>query len=760
MRNLTARRCQANGCFTVANFGLPGDKPGFCAAHSSAGMVNRNKPRGGEGLLGGVGIGRSSRRAAKANTAIQGLRLAVAKRGGVQDEGGDPVSGIGTKSSSYSGALSGPDQGYMQTDGDGGGSSHVHHESLDSPASVVDTRASASGRSRLLLRDGSDDRPFGREACEMESGFGRSRSMKVNKDKRAHAPSRESSMIFISRGEDIPEPDMVPYSSGSFRGGHGNQREFVTSFESAGRVRARVGGAAPAALTTTLSLHLPRGREGAAEQEAYLAARRSGLKAAQMGQPVNDTMHRAGTGCGAVNAGFPVDLRGESGTVDGSKGVAPIVGDMITSTTTGDNLEPYESTANDLEALLEADDDVDELKDGEDPPQDLAPNGLGINLARALQCAQDLSGSSGSGGNLCDPAWTRQAASAEHRGGIRRGQESDALSMSDEDNGEDFSGLVNFPGFSSMDVASLGNAEASGNGNRRAGHSSAATSRPTCSSGSMGILNNGGTSTGLPISTAPSLSLSAISAGMSMSAPLISSNTAASDAPASASSPLPGGGGGGGIEGGGLPNDESWWSLFDGEEFVAMPAPIWPADSVGAAAAADAPSARVPEDIRVWRPGAPSAALPPSRSAGVPSLPSGLGGRGIGGGHGSGDGCGGDNGGFGVVRKDSKDSLQGLLLDQPNDVKPRGLLTSSPSPVGDSHLRIVDGGFVTADSRSTCDRVGYNRGGKGAVGPPQFPFLSGGGPLPGERDELGRTDGVHMSPVKRRQRPQSNGEKS
>lgn len=771
MRNLTARRCQAEGCFTVANFGLPGDKPGFCAAHSSAGMVNRNKPRGGEGLLGGVGIGRSSRRAAKANTALQGLRLAVAKRGGVQHEGGDSTSSMGAKTSSYSGVLSGPDPGYMETDGDGDGPSHTHHGSLDSPASVMDTTASVTVRSRLPFGDGSDDRSFDREACEMKNGFISGRNMKVDKEKRAHAPSRGTYMISASGGEDLPEPNMVPYSNGSSRGNHGRQGEFATGFENAGRLRARGGGAAAAAVTTSQGMHLPRGRDGAAEQEAYLRAHCSGLKAAQMGQPVHSIMHKAETGCGAVNAGFPVDLRGDSGMVDGSKGAAPVVGDMITCTTASDSLESYDNTTNDLLALLEADDDVDEPKDGGDPPQDMVPSERRINLARALQCAQDLSGSSGSGGNLCASAWARQAASSEHRGGIRRGQESDALSMSDGDNGKDFSGFVNLPGSNSMNLGDLGNAEAGSDGIRRG----AAASRPVCSSASIGISNSRGVSTGLPVSTVPSLSLSAISAEMftttdgtlrssAMSAPLTSSTTAASDAPASAPSPLPGGSGGGagGSEGGVMPNDEILWSLLDGEEFVAMPEPIWAADSVGAAAAADVPSARVPaEDIPVWRHGAPSAPRPPSRSAGVSSLPSGLGGRGFGGGHSGGEGCGGDNGGVGVVRKDSKDSLQGLLLDQPSDVKPRGLLTSSPSPVGDRHPSMVGMGFVTADEkRSMGDRVGCSSEGGGAEGPSRFPLLSGGGPLPGERDELGHMDAMHMSPVKRRQRPQSSGEMS
>ncbi|CAM9816461.1 unnamed protein product [Ectocarpus sp. 8 AP-2014] len=70
MRNLTARRCQHDGCFTVANFGFPGDKPGYCAAHSTEGMVNRNKPRGSEGMLSGMTVSRSSRRATKASIAI------------------------------------------------------------------------------------------------------------------------------------------------------------------------------------------------------------------------------------------------------------------------------------------------------------------------------------------------------------------------------------------------------------------------------------------------------------------------------------------------------------------------------------------------------------------------------------------------------------------------------------------------------------------------------------------------------------------
>ncbi|CAM9141064.1 unnamed protein product [Choristocarpus tenellus] len=70
MRNLTARRCQHPDCFTVANFGLPGLKPGFCAAHSTAGMVNRNKPRGVENSLARGTVVRVSRRATKTTTPL------------------------------------------------------------------------------------------------------------------------------------------------------------------------------------------------------------------------------------------------------------------------------------------------------------------------------------------------------------------------------------------------------------------------------------------------------------------------------------------------------------------------------------------------------------------------------------------------------------------------------------------------------------------------------------------------------------------
>ena len=48
MRNLTARRCQHEGCFTVANFGFPGDKPGFCAAHSTDGVLKKKAQRRGK----------------------------------------------------------------------------------------------------------------------------------------------------------------------------------------------------------------------------------------------------------------------------------------------------------------------------------------------------------------------------------------------------------------------------------------------------------------------------------------------------------------------------------------------------------------------------------------------------------------------------------------------------------------------------------------------------------------------------------------
>lgn len=141
MRNLTARRCQHQGCFTVANFGMPGDKPGFCAAHSTEGMVNRNKPRGAEGMLAGVTVARSSRRAAKASTAHL-----------------DPTEMTAMASSRSRPASGGKDLLMRAVAARGASDEKLSDGNAGAGRAIVGTRARSTGRPRVLVscREGSD----------------------------------------------------------------------------------------------------------------------------------------------------------------------------------------------------------------------------------------------------------------------------------------------------------------------------------------------------------------------------------------------------------------------------------------------------------------------------------------------------------------------------------------------------------------------------------------------------------------------------
>lgn len=754
MRNLTARRCQHEGCFTVANFGMPGDKPGYCAAHSTAGMVNRNKPRGAEGMLAGVGIARSSRRAAKANTVLQGLRLGGARGGGLGVGGASASDAVTTRSSyhrAHYAVSPGTGSGSSGEVGDGDGSSSVHGV-LDAQAKLHSSGDRSNGRSRMSFGEDSGDGvgvDEGRVESDRDSGLsingGKAKGNSSQHRMRAagtSAPTTDPSTFFISRGDDPPEPDIVPY-----RGNQSKRADLSRGPGGAGCLRVRSGGAV--AMTASMqNLHNPG---AAAAQEAYLAAHRGGLKAAQMGQAVDSIMHRVGTSRGGIDAGFPGDLRGGSGMMGGNKDMGLVGGDLIHSPAVDGNLDGplIMDMSNGLDGLLGTEHhlNVDVVKDGAAAGEELVRTPRGINLARALRGSQELSCSSRAASFL---------SNGEHSRGIGCRRESDALSLSEGEGGEDFGGLVNLQGLDSIGLASLGNPAPGGEALSRALASSAATSGSISisTSGCMGLTSLGVMSAGAIVSIAPSPSLQASSAGMltpsegtqslaAFSTALTASSTPLSEAPVSTPAALP-------VAGGVMPTDEGegWWDGFEGEEYVAMPEPMWGVD-LGNAGLAHDPSGRGQDDSRAWRQGAPSGPLPLARGASVACLTGPLGGG----------GGGGDN--DAVVGKDSKDSLQGMLLDHPNQLKPRGLLCSSPSLVGDG-FGMEDVGFSTVqETKGRGDRVGCGSGGGGgALDPPGFPLLSGGsGRLSGERDELGDVEGVRLSPMKRRQRFPSVGER-
>lgn len=753
MRNLTARRCQHEGCFTVANFGMPGDKPGYCAAHSTAGMVNRNKPRGAEGMLAGVGIARSSRRATKANSALQGLRLGGGRGGGLNVGSVSTSDAVITRSSyhraHYSGSP-GTGSGSSGEIGDGGGIRGAHGVS-DAQAKLQRCGERSNGRSRMPFGEGSCDGSRIGE-CGMESD--RDSGLNVNGSKgkgtsSQHqmrpagppAPTADSSALFISRREDPPEPDIVPYGAGVSSGvNHIKRADLARGPGSAGRVRARGGGGVTGASAMTTSMQILQNPLAAVAHEAYLAVHRGGLKAAQMGQTVDSIMHRVGTSQSGMDAGFLGDSREGSGMMSSNKDMGLVGGNLIHSTPVGGNLDgPLGmDMSNGLESLLGPEHlNVEVVKDGGSTGDELVRTPRGINLARALRGSQELS---------CSSRVASFLSNGEHSRGMACRRESDVLSLSEGEGGEDFDDLVNLHGLDPMGLAALGNPSGGAEALARSLLASpTVTSAPTSisTSGSMGVTNLGVTSAGAIVSIAPSPSLQSSSTGrltpsegtQSSSAyntALTATSTPLSEAPVSTPVALP-------ATGGVMHTDEGWWDGFEGEEFVAMPEP-WAVD-LGNAGLVDDTSGRGQDESRAWRQGP----LPLARGGGGTCLTGPLGGGG------------GDN--DVIVGKDSKDFLQGMLLDHPNQLKSRGFLCSSPSLVGDS-FSMEDVGFPTVEeSKGRSDRAGCGSGGGGgAVGSPGFPMLSGGCRLSGDRGDLGDVEGVRLSPMKRRQGFPSVGE--
>lgn len=722
MRNLTARRCQHEGCFTVANFGMPGDKPGYCAAHSTTGMVNRNKPRGAEGMLAGVPIARSSRRAAKANTVLQGLRLAGHTRGAAS--GGAAADSATTRASfnrtHYSTSLgSEPSSGSgLASAGTEDGDDCEGYRLAAAPARMLSTSWTSNGLPHESYREESDEGdPYsdGNSRGTTDGGKVKGNSARVRMTSITGAPqsgsgsgSGVSFMPFISRGEDPPESDIGPRSSVN-----GNQRRVdVPKGVGAGRVRARGGSAAAAAAT----------------QEAYLAVHRVGLKAAQMGQAVDNIMLgesvlRDGTSRTGIAAGFPGHARGGQGG-DASKDIESLRAYLIDSTDMDSSLDG--SLGMGINSGMELLGNDGSLVPGKmsGAGHDMVATSRGMDLASALRRSQAMRCRSGSASGLSMGASACRGSGTNVQPGGAIGCQHDGGVLSDDDDGEDFGGLVNLQGLSPLGLAGL-NTSAMTEGPTRA-----AACTPVSDSAyaavSMGLATPGvSSSRAASAALSSSLRVGFVSTLASSGTPTSSvfavchnsASTSPQHAPASVSAPLPAA-----VV---LQGDDGWWDVLEGEEFVAMPEPLW---GVGPTSQGldDEPAARGQEDPRSWRGGGAAGSFPMStRGNGGATLPDPL-----------------DGGDSNLCsEKDGKDSLQAILLDQTDRLKPRTLLSSSPSIIGDG-VDVSDEGFVTIED----SKAKANRGTGGAVGPPGFPMLSGGSRLANGRDDLGDIGGVRLRP--------------
>ncbi|CAB1110158.1 unnamed protein product [Ectocarpus sp. CCAP 1310/34] len=245
MRNLTARRCQHNGCFTVANFGFPGDKPGYCAAHSTEGMVNRNKPRGSEGMLSGMTVSRSSRRATKASIASSyatGGSESAAASGAPTAAAAGAAAAVATTEGSgglaRNQASSGGKEVLTRTavSGDVGlGRHRAFGNGAETDAAVapaVAGRARASGsRRRGSYRDNTSS--DGDEKAELAKSFfgggnhsnvtggGSFKSAKAQAQEAAAAPVPPPPVAFIARGDGVEAANARSHAARAGGGGGG-----------------------------------------------------------------------------------------------------------------------------------------------------------------------------------------------------------------------------------------------------------------------------------------------------------------------------------------------------------------------------------------------------------------------------------------------------------------------------------------------------------------------------------------------------------
>lgn len=708
MRNLTARRCQHDGCFTVANFGLPGEKPGFCAAHSSTGMVNRNKPRGAEGVLAGVPIPRSSRRAAKANTAVHSASDAARARAAAACEvttrsscrTSYAASSCGTESSSGRGSAAGDA-------GDGA-------KGDENAAARMFARVRCNGRGLdpykrefgdKVVDDGATGSHRGKNGGKLKGKTGGRGGV-------GPAASPGMSSTFISRGEDPPEsPVAVHYAS--------HKRPDTTKAAGgAGRVRARGGAAAAVVTASAQLLHRP----AAAAQEAFLAAARSGMKAAQRGHPEGVVFgggaHR-GLRAG-MEGSFTTDSRGR-GMADGVKDA---LGGFTMDVTVRDPVLDGPSTSdphNGLEELLgtrdspEAERHADRMVTGS--------RGMltsDVRYSSTVRFPGGLSLVASAGG---------AAAPSDSSGSMDR-HAGEALSGCG-DGGEDFN--LDLQGLSGLDLTNLNSVAAVagiGREARQAPHQPPASRR---ASAPMGLQLGGVPAVVL---SPPQPSRRASSGGLaSSSTPTSTSHAAMSsistplrDNSISVPTPPP--------APGGLPGDEAWWDVLEREEFVAMPEPIWGVN-LGNQGLDDEP--RRQEDPRAWRAGGTGAGggggLQRSAARGTISSPGPL--------------------AAGVVAEGREATLESIVLDEG---RVPSLMSSSPSlgvgmGMGEDDERYIEG-------KIRGGSAGRGSGGSDTTSHDFNPLLSGVcRPGAGDRDDMLVGGGVRLSPVKKKPRLSIDGER-
>ncbi|CAM9468061.1 unnamed protein product [Ectocarpus sp. 13 AM-2016] len=607
MRNLTARRCQHNGCFTVANFGFPGDKPGYCAAHSTEGMVNRNKPRGSEGMLSGMTVSRSSRRAAKASIASSyatgGSESAAAAGAPKAAAAGAAAAAATTEGSGglvRNQASSGGKELLTRTAMSGDvmlgrhgafGNGAETHAAI---APAVASRARASGsRRRGSYRDSANS--DGDEKAELGKSFfgggnhsnatggGKFKSAEAQAQEAAAAPVPPPPVAFIARGDGVEAANARSHPARAGGGGGGG-----------GRPRGDSKGLGSATITAGVLQH----------QEAFVPVSRGGGML-----PVVETA--GGGGRMAVDVSFRGDTRMDgSFLMDGGSFEETSVGAGGASLGAG-----VDTGRAELRSILLGDaGDTPEVRDS------VADGGLSFagpssspRVARPAPGVQSLheasrtAGGQGFGRDFAASGGGEHAgarSSFESGGSLASGGGTAPARASAAGVFTDF-GLDHLPELSSNDFAGLRGGETGVGANhlprvtlqqhqqRTASRGPYDLAGEAAAAAAAGFFSSGeGVRLGSDSSASAAAAVLAASSVVSDDVPseAFSSSDASSvsfaagphrAATAAAESRPPPSNGGDAIMAPAaatrmmMPGEEAWWEVLEGEEFVAMPEPTW-----------------------------------------------------------------------------------------------------------------------------------------------------------------------------------------
>ncbi|CAM9496732.1 unnamed protein product [Ectocarpus sp. 4 AP-2014] len=616
MRNLTARRCQHNGCFTVANFGFPGDKPGYCAAHSTEGMVNRNKPRGSEGMLSGMTVSRSSRRATKASIASSyatGGPESAAAAGAAKAAAAGAAAAAAAATTEGSGGLArnqasssgkelltrtamSEDVGLGRHGAFGNGA-----ETHAAVAPAVASRARASGsRRRGSYRDSTSS--DGDEKAELGKSFfgggnhsnatggGKFKSAEAQAQEAAAAPVPPPPVAFIARGDGVEAANARSHAARAGGGGGGG----------GGRPRGVSKGLGSATITAGVLQH----------QGAFMPVSRGGGML-----PVVETAGGGDGGGGgrvAVDVSFRGDTRmdgsflmdgGSFGETSGGTGEASLGAGVDTGRA-------------ELRSILLGDaGDTPEVRDSvADGGLSFAVPSSSARVARPAPGVQAVHEASRPAGGRGFGRYSAGAGGGEHAG-ARSSFESGGSLASGGGTAPapapaagvfaDF-GLDHLPELSSNDFAGLSGVETGVSANHRPRVTLRQHQQRTASRGPYDLAGAAAAAAAAAgfFSSCEGVRLGSDSSASAAAAVLAASSVVSDDVPSEAfsssdassvsfaagppraaaaaaeSRPLP-------LNGGDalmataaatrimMPGEEAWWEVLEGEEFVAMPEPTW-----------------------------------------------------------------------------------------------------------------------------------------------------------------------------------------